>query len=886
MILSSLPSHLFHSRNDRRLRKWRTALKHTHTREKSFESLEEHQFAEQTMRWKAELSEVEDQSTLRRRLTQLAPEAFALVLQASRRLVGRTLSQQGDQRVWDMAFHDVQLIGGQAMQEGAIAEMGTGEGKTLTATLPAYLMALAGKGVHIVTVNDYLAKRDAEWMGHIYSLLGLTVGCLQSDGDFASRQAAYWADVTYGTASEFGFDYLRDHCLTNSADQQVQRSPFFALIDEIDSVLIDEARAPLIISGPAVYDRSASYTEMASGVGRLVEAQRKDCDQRLDEARLLLGAGEEREAALLLLQVQLAMTKHPGLRKMVEDPSLLRMLERTHVAMHVDHKRSELAALKEELYFSLNSPRRQVDLTERGCRLLSPHDPEAFVLPPWEEGGQEVGAELSDRAARIHAVNQLLRAYTLYERDQDYHVVEGQVEIIDSEQGRPMAGRRWSDGLHQAMEAKEGVDVQPENTTLATITLQNYLRLYPLLAGMTGTALPEETEFNEAFGLNVAAIPPHKPCCREDAGDRVYLTHREKIGAVVREIQEAHSRKQPVLVGTAHVDISEVLSRRLRREGIPHRVLNAKRPAEEAEIIANAGQPGAVTVSTNMAGRGTDIRLAEGVAELGGLYVIGTERHQSSRVDLQLRGRSGRQGDAGVTKFFVSLEDSLFKRFGHSDRLMGWLQRLGHREGEALEHGMLSRTFARAQGQLEQAHSEERRNLRKYDDILHSQRTSVYEWRRDLLELPCSDLVAALIDQCQDSETAIKSWEGFLERWSSVDSGVRQSLERQILLCVLDTRWAGRLEWLQDLREDVSLERFAQRDPLMEYRRRAVDRFADLEKEICEASITQVCALQPPETRPEIVFPKPARPEVSRNAPCLCGRARKYKRCCSQRLQS
>ncbi len=723
MILSSIPSHLFHSRNDRRLRKWRSALKQTHALEKRFESLEEHEFAEQTQRWQADLATFDDPQALRKRLAQLAPEAFALVLQASRRLVGRSLSQLGELRVWDMVFHDVQLIGGQAMQEGSIAEMGTGEGKTLTATLPAYVIALAGAGIHVATVNDYLAKRDAEWMGHLHGLLGLTVGCLQSDGGFDSRQVAYQADITYGTASEFSFDYLRDHCVTQTADQQVQRAPFFALIDEIDSVLIDEARTPLIISGPATYDRSASYVEMASGVRRLVEAQRKDCVRRLEEARLLLGAGEDREAALLLLQVQLAMPKHPGLRKLVEDPVLMRMLERTHVGMLLDHKRSELAALREELHFSQSVARRQVDLSERGCRYLSPNDPEAFVLPPWEASEQEVGADLSDRAARIHAVNQLLRAYTLYERDQDYQdyqVVGGEVEIIDSEQGRPMAGRRWSDGLHQAMEAKEGVKVQPENATLATITLQNYFRLYPLLAGMTGTALPEETEFNEVFGLNVAVIPSNKPCQRIDAEDRVYLTHREKIAAVVREIQEAHAGKQPVLVGTAHVDISEVLSRRLRREGIPHSVLNARRSAEDAEIIANAGQPGAVTVSTNMAGRGTDIRLAEGVAELGGLYVIGTERHQSSRVDLQLRGRSARQGDAGATRFFVSLEDALFKRFGHSDRLMAWLQRMGHQEGEVLEHGTLSRTIARAQGQLEQAHSEERRNLLKYDDILHA----------------------------------------------------------------------------------------------------------------------------------------------------------------------
>ena len=403
---------------------------------------------------------------------------------------------------------------------------------------------------------------------------------------------------------------------------------------------------------------------------------------------------------------------------------------------------------------------------------------------------------------------------------------------------------------------------------------------------MTGTALSEETEFNEVFGLNVAAIPSNKPCQRIDAEDRVYLTHCEKIAAVVREIQEAHARKQPVLVGTAHVDISEVLSRRLRREGIPHRVLNARRPAEEAEIIANAGQPGAVTVSTNMAGRGTDIRLAEGVAELGGLYVIGTERHQSSRVDLQLRGRSARQGDAGETRFFVSLEDALFKRFGHSDRLMAWLQQMGHQEGEVLEHGTLSRMIARAQGRLEQAHSEERRNLLKYDDILHAQRTSVYEWRRDLLQLPCADLMADLIDQCKEGEAAIEAWERYLERWSSVDPGLRQSIERQVMLRVLDTRWSAHLEWLEDLREDVSLERFAQRDPLMEYRRRSVDRFAELEKEICEASISHVCALRPPEERPEVVFPKLARPEVARNAPCLCGSGLKYKRCCSKSLQS
>ncbi len=850
MILSSLHSQLFQSRNDRLIRKWRSQVARIHQFDKKFESLEDSAIALQSAEWRHRLRSVDDNRDLGDALRELALEAFGLALQASRRLSGRPLEGE---RAWDMVFHDVQLIGGLAMHEGCIGEMATGEGKTLTATLPAYVAALAGRGVHVVTVNDYLAKRDAQWMGHLYEMLGVSVGYLQDDQDADERRAVYECDIVYGTASAFGFDYLRDHCVTSSSGEQVQREPFFALIDEIDSVLIDEARTPLVISGPATEDRSGAYQSMCPLVRKLVDAQRVECDRLLKDAKMQLGAGDEREAAQLLFQVQLAMPKHPRLRKLTEDPRVMRLVERESVAMFMDHRQSELAVIKEALLFSQDHRRRTVDLSERGCRFLSPDDVEAFSMPLDVLGHEERDPALQERAARIHAVNQLLRAFTLFQRDEDYHVVEGAVEIIDPERGRTMSGRRWNEGLHQAVEAKEGVEVQPETMTLATITLQNYFRLYPKLAGMTGTALAEEEEFRDVFGLRVASVPSHKSCLRVDHSDRVYMTQREKLAAVVAEIAGAHERRQPVLVGTAHVNHSEVLSRMLRRQGIPHRVLNAKRPAEEAEIIARAGRPGAVTVSTNMAGRGTDIRLAEGVAELGGLYVIGTERHTSSRVDLQLRGRSGRQGDPGCSRFFVSLEDELFKRFGHSERLMGWLERLGHAEGDVLEHSVLDRTLARAQKQLEEHHSKGRRIMLRMDDVLHAQRTEVYGWREEILTRPPRSLVGELLEESgeEDRVAMETAWDAHVERWGSVEPSVMEQIERQVLLGVLDRHWCEHLEWLEALKEDVFLEVIAQRDPVLEYRRRAYAGFEELASNIRRQSLQQLCGLRLPQ---ELLF--------------------------------
>ncbi len=869
MILSSLHTQLFHSRNDRLLKKYRTEVSRIHQHEARFKRFSDSEIAEQSQSWRQTFAAIEDDHELRKALQKRALEVFALALQASRRLCGRELSLEGAARTWDMVYHDVQLIGGLAMHDSAIAEMATGEGKTLAATLPAYLAALSGRGVHIVTVNDYLAKRDAEWMGHLYSLLGVSVGCLQSEFSPEERRQVYQKDIIYGTASELGFDYLRDHCTAVDSSQVVQRPPFFALIDEIDSILIDEARTPLIISGTASHDRSAAYQRMCPAVSRLVQAQQRECHALIKEAKIQLGSGDEREAAELLFQVQLAMPKHPGLRKVLEDPAILRLVEQTGMSMRMVHRSDELASMKETLLFSQDHQRRTVDLSERGCRLLSPNDSKAFTMPD-EESPQAI-----EQAANIHAVNQLLRAFTLYERDRDYHIVDNNIEIIDAEKGRALGGRRWSEGLHQAVQTKEGVPIEPETSTYATITLQNYFRLYPKLAGMTGTALPEEEEFGQVFGLKVASIPPNKTCQREDHPDRVYRTQSEKLAAVVREIKEAHARQQPVLVGTAHVDISERLSRMLRRQGVPHRVLNAKRPSEEAEIVARAGQLGAVTVSTNMAGRGTDIRLGEGAAERGGLYVIGTERHQSSRVGLQLRGRSGRQGDPGSSRFFVSLEDELFKRFGISDRLTRWLERFGQDEGEALEHSLITRSLDRAQRQLEEHHSKQRRLTLKYDDVLHSHRSAIYDWREAILE---SAEPRQLIEEWFEPEkTLLKE---HAQRWQDVEGVEVCDVERQVLLSVLDEGWRDHLEWLEELREDVHFETVAQRDPLLEYRRRAFERMPRFEAAFGERVLSTLASIRPRVTPDVSIITQEPRKSVSRNAPCPCGSGKKYKRCC------
>src|SRR5438876_4057458 len=651
------------------------------------------------------IKQLEEERTkvLNEALDEILVETFAVVREAGR-------------RVLNMRHFDVQLIGGIVLHEGKISEMKTGEGKTLVATLPVYLNALSGRGVHIVTVNDYLAARDSEWMGAVYRFLGLSVGCILHDQPPNVRRDQYNCDITYGTNAEFGFDYLRDNGMATRKEEQVQRGHYFAIVDEVDSILIDEARTPLIISGPSIVTHDEQYGQFRAQVESLFHTQERLCNRFLSEAEELLkklnpeeGAtvqnpeAIEREAGLLLYRVKLGQPRSEGLMKLLEDPENLRLMNQAELQLHADQKKVELYAEKEQLFFAIDEKSHEADLTEKGRNFLSPQDPDAFMLPDLStalheidtgpetdarkrlEAKTKIQQEFETKAQRIHAISQLLKAFCLYQKDVQYVVQDNKVIIVDENTGRLMSGRRWSDGLHQAVEAKEQVAIERETQTLATITIQNYFRLYQKLAGMTGTAETEASEFFDIYKLGVLVIPTNKPVARADANDSVYKTRREKYSAVLNEIKHIHGRGRPILVGTISVEVSEHLSRMLKREGIIHSVLNAKYHQQEAEIITRAGQRGAVTIATNMAGRGTDIKLGTGVADIGGLHVMGTERHEARRIDRQLRGRCARQGDPGSSHFFISLEDDLMRLFG-SDRIVKYMEKMGLEEGQELEH--------------------------------------------------------------------------------------------------------------------------------------------------------------------------------------------------------
>ena len=701
--------------------------------EQSYQALTDEQLRAKTVEFRARVAQGE-------KLDAILPEAFAAVKNAARRMVGREVTVCDHQLTWDMVHFDVQLIGGITLHEGRIAEMATGEGKTLVATLPLYLNALTAKNTQLVTVNDYLARRDSEWMGHLYQFLGLTVGCIQQQMHSEIRREMYGRDITYGTASEFGFDYLRDNGMATRKEDQVQRDHWFCIVDEIDSILVDEARTPLIISGPAPIEREQPFTRLKPGVEALVSAQLRFINRLVKEAADLLEkptvtADERHTAAMKMLQVKLGMPKNKQLLRLQENPEWRKLLDKTDVEMHSDFNKEELYKWKEELFFVIDEKNHQADLTEPGRKKLRPDDPDAFVLPDLatifidieKENKTPEEKEAAKREAQsryevvsedIHALSQLLRAYSLYERDVEYVVQEGKVVIVDENTGRIMSGRRWSDGLHQAVEAKENVTIERETRTYATVTIQNYFRMYEKLAGMTGTAETEATEFHEIYRLAVTQIPTNKPCIRVDKNDSIFKTRRDKYGAVVKQIQEAQQRGQPVLVGTVTVEQSEVLSRMLKRAGVIHTVLNAKFHQQEAEIVTRAGHRGSVTIATNMAGRGTDIKLGEGVRELGGLLVVGTERHESRRIDRQLRGRCSRQGDPGMTKFFLSLEDDLMRLFLQGN-LASKIMEGAMKEGEELEHPWLNRSIESAQKKVEQQNFSIRKRLLQYDDVLN-----------------------------------------------------------------------------------------------------------------------------------------------------------------------
>jgi preprotein translocase subunit SecA len=707
----------------------------------------------------------------------------------------------GNEVTWNMVHYDVQLIGGVVLHQGKISEMATGEGKTLVATLPAYLNALAGQGVHIVTVNDYLARRDSEWMGPLYEFHGLSVDCIDKhEPNTESRRKAYLADITFGTNNEFGFDYLRDN-MTRSPEELVQRKLHYAMVDEVDSVLIDDARTPLIISGPIPRGDEHEFYDLKPRIERLVNAQRNYITGVLNEAKKAIAAGKTGvdEGGLALLRAHRGLPKNKALIKYLSEGGNRSLLQKTE-GYYMQDQNKEMPKADAELFFVIDEKNNQVELTEKGIELItaSGEDPSFFIMP-------DVGTEIAEieksnlsaeeklatkdalmrdfsiKSDRIHSVNQLLKAYTLFEKDTEYILDDGKVKIVDEQTGRVLDGRRYSDGLHQAIEAKENVKVEDASQTFATITLQNYFRMYHKLCGMTGTAVTEAGEFWQIYKLDVVEIPTNTPTSRTDLQDLVYRTVREKYNAVADEIVKLTTEGRPVLVGTTSVEISELLSRMLKLRGIKHNVLNAKMHQKEADVVAEAGKAGTVTIATNMAGRGTDIKLGEGVKEAGGLAIVGTERHESRRVDRQLRGRAGRQGDPGSSQFFVSLEDNLMRLFG-SERISNLMVRMGIEEGEVIQHSMISNSIERAQKKVEENNFGIRKRLLEYDDVMNSQRTVVYTKRKNALfgERLDVDLNNTVFDVVEDVVTEYKeqnNYEGFtleLIRLFSADTEISQ----------------------------------------------------------------------------------------------------------------
>jgi len=790
---------LFGSRNDREVKKLWPRVKVINELEAGLQQLSDDELRQKTADWKARLAAIEDKAELAAALEEILPEAFAVVKNACRRLTDRktdVIVREHPLR-WEMIPFDVQLIGGIGLHNGKIAEMATGEGKTLVGTLPVYLNALTGRGVHVVTVNDYLASRDSEWMGAIYKFLGLTVGCILHDQPPVIRRAQYACDITYGTNAEFGFDYLRDNGMASRKEEQVQRGHYFAIVDEVDSILIDEARTPLIISGPAVHTFDEQYAQWKPLVESLVRAQVGLCNRFLSEAEALIkklnptdgsnvqkSAELEHQIGLLLFRVKTGQPKSENLMKILENPEYLQMMNHAELELHKDQKKVDLYREKEELLFAIDEKSHEADLTEKGRTFISPKDPDAFVLPDLNtllhdvDAGEEpdarkrleaktkLQADFEAKAQKMHAISQLLKAYSLYQLDVEYVVQENKVLIVDQHTGRLMPGRRWSDGLHQAVEAKENVAIERETQTLATITIQNYFRLYAKLAGMTGTAETEAAEFFDIYKLGVLTIPTNKPNIRKDGHDSVYKTRREKFNAVAAEIKALHALGRPILVGTVSVETSEMLSRMLKKEGLIHSVLNAKYHQQEAEIVSRAGQRGAITIATNMAGRGTDIKLGPGVTEVGGLHVLGTERHESRRIDRQLRGRCSRQGDPGSSHFFISLEDDLMRLFG-SDRIVKLMERMGLEEGQELTHPLLNRSIQQAQKRVEGHNFQQRKRTLEYDDVMNKQRGVIYGFRNEIINAEdvrdrlmdiMEEVVVDKVTQFTNTESEFSEW--------------------------------------------------------------------------------------------------------------------------------
>ena len=904
------------SKNQREVKRLWPLVQKINELEVEYQGLMEEQLVAKTTQFKERFGKGES-------LDSMLPEAFAVVKNACRRMAERKHKSlvRGQEVTWEMIPFDVQLIGGMVLHSGRIAEMATGEGKTLVATFPAYLNALTGRGVHVVTVNDYLAARDSEWMGEVYRFLNLTVGCIQHGQNSELRRAQYNCDIVYGTNAEMGFDYLRDNGMATSKADQVQRGHPYAIVDEVDSILIDEARTPLIIAGPATVS-SHQYDKFKGNIERIVHAQSLEANRWAADAKKQVDEGNIEEAGRLLFKIKNSTPTNKQLLKMIEEPELRRAMDDAELSLYQDPRKTELYALKEEAYFSIDPKTNEADLSERGRTFLNPNDPDMFTLPDLITRFHDIGqdpalskeekerkkaneqANYDQASERIHNISQLLRAYCVYEKDVQYVVQDNKVVIVDEYTGRTMPGRRWSDGLHQAIEAKEGVQIDRETQTLATITIQNYFRLYQKLSGMTGTAETEANEFHDIYKLDVVVIPTNRPIARVDLDDIIYKTRRAKYNAIVNEIKAAHAKGQPVLVGTIAVESSELLSRMLKREGIVHNVLNAKFVQQEAEIVAGAGQKGAVTIATNMAGRGTDIKLGPGVNKVQGLYVanakqrvienvgpdttidetagehftsglfvIGTERHESRRIDRQLRGRCARQGDPGVSKFFVSFEDELMRNFGDSRRLSGLMTKLGMKDDEDLQHPWLNRSVESAQRRVEERNYVSRKYTLQYDDVMNQQRTVIYSWRNDILttETPREEIFA-VVEEVLEGETEARltgpeaspadfiTWlngtfpvaaeekdfdfnagteavqKAALQRIHDAydikikfeDPKALESLERYTLLGAIDRLWQEHLYAIDALRHSIGLRTIGQKDPVKEYQIEAYKMFADL----------------------------------------------------------
>ena len=895
-MLAWLTKKIFGSRNARVLKKIQPLVTRINQLYEEYHSLTDEQLMAKTPEFKERLKNGETTD-------DILCEAYAVVKDACRRLVGTQVEVTGHILTWDMIPFDVQLIGAIALHQNNIAEMATGEGKTLVAVMPLYLNALTGRNVQLVTVNDYLARRDSEWMGHVLKWLGITVGCIQNSMNSDQRRVQYNCDVTYGTNSEFGFDYLRDMGMATRKEDLVQRDYYFAIVDEIDSILIDEARTPLIIAGPAK-ESTHMYDKLKPSVAELYRRQMKLMSDWVQQAKDILDKPdhteeEEDNAYMLLAKVQLGMPKHKQLMRLMEDASIRKALDKKDLEIHSDNNRGLLQKVKDTMYFAIDEKSHEADLSAMGREFLRPGDKDAFVIPDLPSIFSEIDADdeldedakiekrrkaqeaFDEKSEIIQNISQLLRAYCLFEIDVHYVVQDNKVIIVDEFTGRPQPGRRFSEGLHQALEAKEGVQIERETQTLASITIQNYFRMYEKLAGMTGTAETEANEFKSIYNLDVVVVPTNRPCMRKDYNDRVYKTQREKYKAILEEITECNKRGQPVLVGTISVEVSELLSRMLQRQRIVHNVLNAKHHESEAEIVARAGQLGAVTIATNMAGRGTDIKLGPGVKEVGGLHVIGSERHDSRRIDRQLRGRCARQGDPGSSRFYISLEDNLMRLFG-SDRISGIMEKLGLQEGEELEHPLLNRTIENAQRRVEQQHFAIRKRTLEYDDVVNKQRATIYELRKQILttdnpkDLVLDYVYTAICDHAEAAYASrvkrepvdysdVKDWlirtfpigfpaDLFATQYANAEEfskaimarveaafGLKESqegadaiafVERYIMLNAIDDLYQDHLYTIDSLRQSVSLRSYGQRDPLVEFKAEAYKVFDGLMEQI------------------------------------------------------